>query len=59
MKEIFHVDRYAAYHMHENSIIKRDICSWKGQLEKTRGKKVLSWKVQNEFGKIEVGKFNK
>ena len=51
------MDRYAAYHMHENSIIKRDICSWKGQLEKTRGKKVLSWKVQNEFGKIEVGKF--
>jgi len=27
-------------------------CSWKGQLEKTR-----SWKVQNEIGTIELGKF--
>ena len=30
----------------------QDTCSWKGQLERTR-----SWKVQNEIGKIEVGKF--
>ena len=27
-------------------------CSWKGQLENTR-----SWKVRNEIGKNEVGKF--
>ena len=30
----------------------RDTCSWKRQLERTR-----SWKVQNEIGKIDVGKF--
>ena len=30
----------------------RDTCSWKSQLDRTR-----SWKVQNETGKIEVGKF--
>ena len=34
-----------------------DRCSWKGQLEKTRKWKVLSWKVRNEIGKIEVGEF--
>ena len=32
---------------------KRDTCSWKGQFERTR-----CWKVQNEIGKIEVGKFD-
>ena len=36
---------------------KRDTCSWKGQLERTRSWKIISWKVQNEIGKIEVGKF--
>ena len=29
-----------------------ETCSWKGQLERTK-----SWKVRNEIGKIEVGKF--
>ena len=35
----------------------RDTCSWKGQLEKTRSWKDLSWKVRYEIGKNEVGKF--
>ena len=34
----------------------RDTCSWKGQLEKTRSWKVLSWKVRLEIEKNEVGK---
>ena len=33
------------------------MCTWKGHLERTRSWKVLSWKVENEFGKIEVEKF--
>ena len=35
----------------------RNTCSWKGQFERTRSWNFLSWKVQNEIGKIEVGKF--
>ena len=34
-----------------------DTCNWKGQLEKTRNWKLLSWKVRIEIGKNEVGKF--
>ena len=34
----------------------RNTCSWKGQLKRRKTWKVLSWKVQNEIGKIEVGK---
>ena len=33
-----------------------DTYSWKGQLERTRNWNILSWRVQNEIGKIEVGK---
>ena len=32
-------------------------CSWKGQLEKPSSSKLLSWKVRDEIGKNEVGKF--
>ena len=31
-----------------------DTCSWKGQFEK---REVLSWKVRDEIGENEVGKF--
>ena len=36
---------------------KRDTCGWKGQLDKTRSWKVLSWKVRHEIVKNEVEKF--
>ena len=32
----------------------RDACSWKGQLERTRSWKVLSWKVSVKVGKREA-----
>ena len=34
-----------------------DTCSWKGQLEKAKSWKVLSWNVRHEIGNNEVGKF--
>ena len=40
-----------------NPPVFRDTCSWKGQLEKTRIWKVLSWKVRHEIKKNEVEKF--
>ena len=35
----------------------KDMFSCKEQLERTRSWKVLSWKVRNEIGKIEIEKF--
>ena len=39
------------------TMILRDTCIWKGQLEKTRSWKLFKWKFRNEIGKNEVGKF--
>ena len=42
---------------HASEPFSRDTCNWKRQLERTRNWKFISWKLQNEIGKIEVGKF--